>query len=174
MAKAAAKKKFQPLERIRVESFQRQLRVALTEKELADRADRASHVLAEIDDKDAARKAAAKAAASQIEELEAELRRLSSEVRDKATYRLVDCERRYDYRAGSVSEERTDTREVLRMAPMTDAERQLELGLEPPTSATAEGAKLGDAVANDEPPLPTQKKRKPGKARGASSTEARA
>lgn len=175
---ARAKKKDRPLEHIRVESFQRQLRVDLEPKEVADRADRASHLLAEIDAKDADRKVAAKAAATQIEELEAELRRISGEVRDRATYRLVDCERKYDYRVGTVTELRTDTREILRMAPMTDAERQMQLGLEQPAteSPTLEGQKLGDAVANDAPPLPTQKKGKPkqGKGRRAPRAEARA
>jgi hypothetical protein len=176
MAKAATKKKPSFQEVTRVEEFQRSCRVELTAKEVADRADRASHLVAEIDAKDADRKAAAKSAASQIEELEAELRRISNEVRDKATYRLVDCERKYDYRVGTVTELRTDTREILHMAPMTDAERQLRLGLESPESPTAEGQKLGDAVANDAPPLPTQKRGKPkqGKGRRAPRAEARA
>jgi hypothetical protein len=178
---AKTKKNGTPAEE-KVEKFTRQLRVALTEKELAERADRAAHVVRERDGKEEDRKAANTAAKAQIEELDAELKRLSGEVRDKATYALVECERVYDYKLGQVREVRTDTRVVLDLRAMRADERQLTNGLEDPAPATDpadEARKLSDAAASDEPPLPTQKRGKPkakkqGKARGAARAEVQA
>lgn len=172
MSKNAAKK--QPFkEAIRVESFTRNCRVELTPKELAERADRAAHVLCVRDGKEADRKAANTAAKSQIEELEAELRKLSGEVRDKATYTAVECERRYDYKLGQVVEKRLDTSEVLYSHAMTDAERQMPLEL---GDSASEAETLGQAVIGNDTPLPTQKRGKPkqGKGRRAPRAEARA
>jgi hypothetical protein len=167
-----AKKKEAPREHIHVETFSRQLKVELTEKEVAERADRAAHVLRLRDSKEDDRKAANTAAKSQIEELEAELRNLSSEVRDRATYRQVECERRYDYRLRQVVEKRLDTSIILHEHAMTEAEAQLPLGLE---DTRTEADKLGKAVVSSEEPLPTQKRGKPkqGKGRRAPRAEAR-
>lgn len=115
---------------VKVEAFVRELRVQLKTEEIAERADRAAQLLAERDSKEEEQKAAAKHAKSVIESMEAELRRLSNEVRTKATYREVQCERRYDYRLGKIFEIRKDTDEVLFERPMTDAERQRELDLD--------------------------------------------
>jgi hypothetical protein len=152
----------------KVEHFTRQLRVVLTEKEIAERADRSAHMVAERDGKEEARKAANTAMKSQIEELDAQIRKLSNEVRDKATYEPVECERRYDYRAGTVRELRTDTKVVLELRTMRADERQTSLDLEPPApnGTAAEGAKLGNAVVDGEPPLPTQKPAKTPSAKG--------
>lgn len=168
-----AKKKANGTVDVAVESFVRELRVELSEKELAERADRAAHVLMARDGKEEARKAANTAMKSQIEELDAQLRKLSNEVRDKATYAPVECERRYDYRARTVQEVRTDTRVVLELRPLRADELQVPLDLEE-ANPRADGQKLGDAVVDNEPPLPTQKKRagakgKKPKARAASA-----
>lgn len=119
---------------VKVEGFIRELRVQLKTDEIAERADRAAQLLAERDSKEEEQRAAAKHAKSVIESMEAELRRLSNEVRTKATYREVQCERRYDYRVGKIIEVRKDTDEVLFERPMTDAERQRELDLDTPPS----------------------------------------
>jgi hypothetical protein len=172
MSKNAGKK--QPFkDAVRVEAFTRLCRVELTHLELADKADRAAHVLRERDGKEADRKAANTAAKSQIEELEAELRKLSGEVRDKATYKPVECERTYDFRIGTVREVRNDTREVLHQHAMTDAERQLPLALD---NVAKEADELGKVAADNDPPLPTQKRGKPkqGKGRRAPRAGARA
>ena len=117
---------------IKVESFVRELRVQLKTEEIAERADRAAQLLAERDSKEEEQKAATKHAKSVIESMEAELRRLSNEVRTKATYGQVQCERRYDYRLGKISEVRKDTDEVIFERAMTDTERQRELDLDKP------------------------------------------
>jgi len=104
-----------------------------------------------------------KQANAQIEELEAEMHRLSLEVRDGGTYREVPCERRYIYRTGNVQEVRTDTGDVLSERAMTDRERQLELGVNALKSMGAKEVKDAEGVVDDdyrpegstEEPLPT-------------------
>jgi len=125
----AKKKKEDEKEKSRrkVEAFRQQLRVTLTTEEVASRADRAAHVLAERDQKEEEAKAAQKHLKSIIDNMEAEMRRLSNEVRDHATYQLVDCERVYDYETGRVSEIRKDTGESVNERAMTLEERQQEL-----------------------------------------------
>lgn len=129
---------------MKVERFSRSLRITLKPEEVAQRADRAAHIVAQRDQKEDDRKAANTAAKSQIEELTAELGRISSEVRDKATFGPVDCERRFDWRQRRVFEIRTDTQEQIHERAMTVEETQLLLDLEDggdPAPATAGKAK---------------------------------
>lgn len=103
------------------------LRCILSADEVAERADRMSHLLAEHDQKDAAQKAQAKHAKSQIEEIAAKIRHLGDEVRDKATYREVEIERTFDYEDKEVTERRLDTKDVIDRRPMTPEELQMGL-----------------------------------------------
>ncbi len=117
---------------VKIERFQRNLRVPLSQAEIAERAQRAAHLLGERDHKDEELKAASKQAKAQIAEVEAELRRVSGEIRDGATYKEVGCERRHNYRLGMIQEVRTDLdpQVVIAERAMTDRERQLDLGLD--------------------------------------------
>lgn|SRR5678815_803434 len=115
---------------VKLERFEETCRVELSQDEIAERAQRAAHLLQKRDDRDADSKAAQKAAKAEIERIEAEMRAMSAEVRDKATYKPVPCERQYIYRTGVVREIRTDTGEVLRERPMSDRERQTELPID--------------------------------------------
>lgn len=117
---------------VKIERFQRNLRVPLTQEEIAERAQRAAHLLGERDHKDEELKAASKQAKAQIAEVEAEMRRVSGEIRDGATYKEVACERRHIYKTGVIQEVRTDTapHTVIAERAMTDRERQLDLGLD--------------------------------------------
>lgn len=115
----------------RVESFSQNLPVPLKAVEIAERADRAAQLLADRDTKVEEQKAQSKHAKSVIEQIEAEMRRLSGEVRTKRTYQDVDCERVYNYEAATVTERRLDTKEVLSERPMNDVERQQPLPFEP-------------------------------------------
>jgi hypothetical protein len=114
----------------KVEKFTASLKVQLTPLEIADRADRAASILAERDAKEEEHKAAAKHNKAVIEALEAELRRLSNEVRTKSTYQPVPCERRYVYSTNTLLEVRMDTDEVILDRALTEAERQRELPLD--------------------------------------------
>jgi hypothetical protein len=115
---------------VKIEKFTRPLKVPLKPDELSSRADRAAHLIGQLDQKEEERKAANTAAKAQIAELDAELRRISGEIRDKHTFETVDCERRYEYRTGRVYEVRLDTNETLHEKPMSLEERQLELGID--------------------------------------------
>lgn len=161
----AKKKAVSGAEMVKVERFTRNLRVALKEGEIVERAKRSAFLLGEMQQKESERDAAKKQANAQIEELSSEMHRLSLEVRDGAAYRDVQCTRHYVYRLGTVEERRADTNELIHERPMTERERQLELeGLAGPKDAGAEANALGDALVKDEaPPLPTEKKRKPRK-----------
>jgi hypothetical protein len=114
----------------KIERFERNLRVELNEQEIAERANRAAHLVAEREQKEDDRKASNKQMAAQTAELDAELRKVSTEVRDRATYRPIQCERAFIYRTGNVTERRLDTGKVLSERPMSDRERQQELPLD--------------------------------------------
>lgn len=141
--KAADKRDEFPLPK--VESFTRSLRCDLKADEIAERADRAATLIAERDAKDEEQRAAAKHAKSVIETIDAEIRSLSNQVRTKATYRDVPCERVKDLRLKKIIEKRCDTGEVLFERALTEAECQAELDFP--------DAKPGDLDADfDEPP----------------------
>lgn len=132
-----------------VEYFTKSLRCELTEPELLERSQTAARLVVTIDELDAAMKAEAKRRKAVIEEEEAKLRRISAEIRDKATFREIDCERTFDYRLGVVRDVRTDTGEVLNERAMTYSERQLELGIDeaPATSPTEPAPPADDSEA---------------------------
>jgi hypothetical protein len=159
---------------VKVERFSRNLRVLLSQDEIVDRAKRSAYLMGEIEQKAEERDAAKKQANAHIEELEAEMHRLSLEVRDGGSYRDVPCERRYIYRTGAVVEVRTDNGEVLTERPMTEREKQLELGLKKPdvlpTKVVDGQFAEADGVVDDdykpeaneaEAPAKTKKGRKP-------------
>lgn len=111
----------------KIERFQRALRVDLSEKEVQDAADRAAICLAEHDGKLEQLKADTEHAKAKIKDLAAELRRLSNMVRERATTRPVECEKRFDYETKKVRDTRLDTGETLFERAMTDAELQPDL-----------------------------------------------
>lgn len=115
-----------PVATTKIEKFTRDLRVPLKAEEIAERADRAAQLLQDRDNKEAEAKAQAKHLKSVIEEVEAELRRVSNEVRTKATYQPIHCERHFIFADSKVRELRADTGEVIGERDMTDAEKQQE------------------------------------------------
>jgi hypothetical protein len=117
------------MSKTKTETYSANLKVQLTVEEVAERADRAAAKIAERDQKEEEQKAANKHAKSVIESIDAEIRLLSNEVRSRASWRETLCERRWDYKAGTVTEVRTDTDEEISSRRMTDSERQMELPL---------------------------------------------
>jgi hypothetical protein len=111
----------------RVEKFSTSARCALTPKELETRSDRVANLVGDIAQKEDDKKAAAKHAQSEIDLLTAELMTLSNEVRTRATYRMVEHERRFIYAEAVVRESRLDTGDLLSTRKMTEREMQLDL-----------------------------------------------
>jgi hypothetical protein len=56
--------------------------------------------------------------------MEAEIRTLSSEVREKSTYDMIECERRINFNTGRLTEVRLDTGEIINDRRLTSAEAQ--------------------------------------------------
>lgn len=112
---------------VKIEQYMSNLKVILTKEEIADRADRAAGLLQDRDTKEEEQKARAKAEKAVIESIESELRRVSNEVRTKATYQDVQCERRYVYDEGKVQEWRLDTGEMISERDMNETEKQRDL-----------------------------------------------
>jgi len=115
---------------VKVERFERQLPCKLTDQELLDRGARNAILLRERYQKEADMKSAQKHAKAQIAEIETEMARIGAEINDKAALRLTGCERRFDYKAETVSEFRSDTGEQLDVRRMSEYERQTELPLD--------------------------------------------
>lgn len=113
--------------RMKVENVTRELKVALSPEEVAERADRAAKLLEDRDHEEANLKAYASSVKSRIATMEAEMRELSGEVRNKFTYRDVQLERQYLYDTGVVREVRLDSGEVVSERVMTERERQADL-----------------------------------------------
>ena len=107
-------------------------RVRLDDDELIEKAQEQSRTLQLIDELENDLKTKVQHAKAGIQEREADVKRLSIEIRDRATYRPVDCERIFDYRRGIVTEVRLDTGEQISERPMTYAEKQRELPLDGP------------------------------------------
>lgn len=115
------------LPEMKVVSFTRDLKVPLTPPEVAERADRAARLLEDRDRAEAELKSYATTVKGRIATMEAEMRELSGEVRNKFTYREVECERRFVFTSGMVQEVRLDTEEVLAERAMTEKEKQRDL-----------------------------------------------
>lgn len=109
---------------VKIERFSQNLAVALKPAEIAERADRAAHLLADRDHLEAEFDEQRKHQKAQIQKLETEMRRLSSEVREKVSYRDVECERRFIYAEKIVRDVRSDTGEMLMERPMSEQESQ--------------------------------------------------
>lgn len=131
----------------RKEPFTSELRVPLKSNEIADRADRAAQLEDDIEQKQGAQKAEAKLARSVVAQMSAEKRRLQSEVRTKATYREVPCERRFLYDDAIVVEVRLDTGEEIGNRPMTETEKQQFLPFAPDDQSSN---KTGPGSLDDE------------------------
>jgi len=116
--------------RIRRERYESELKCILTKEEVAEASDQAAHVLQARDAKEEDLKAHQKHTKGVIDTMEAELRRLSTQVREKAAWKMVGCFRVFDYEAGKYREVRSDTKEVLMERDLTDVERQQELQFE--------------------------------------------
>lgn len=129
--------------------FSRSLRVRLSDREVADRADRAAHKLADVVEKKEELKASTKHQKAIIESIEAEVHQLSAEVREHSTYRMVECQTEFDYERSTVREVRLDTNEVLDERRMTEAERQRELPFEQDGQAEAPEANEGGDDADE-------------------------
>ncbi len=117
---------------VKIEQYMANLKVILTKDEIADRADRAAGLLQDRDTKEEEQKARRTAEKAVIDAMESELRRVSNEVRTKATYQDVQCERRYVYDKSKVQEWRLDTGEMISERDMNDNEKQRDLGFEDP------------------------------------------
>jgi hypothetical protein len=142
----------------KVEKFHARLRVVLSKEEVAEKADRMAHVIGERENLVAQAKAATAHLKAQIKEKDAEIGSLSAQIRDKAEYGEVECERRHMYRTGKIVEVRLDNDEVTFERAMTFSERQLELPkkeaakAKKPEAENDAGEEAPDQPGSDEPP----------------------
>jgi hypothetical protein len=114
----------------KVQKFSDSLRVDLTKDEVADRADRAAHMVTKIRDKKEEIKTERQKQAKELSVLEAEHVRLTNEVLSRSSYKSVVCTRTFDFATKMVTEVRTDTGEILGDRPMTDDELQVDFEFE--------------------------------------------
>lgn len=114
----------------KVETYTDSLRVDLTAEEVAERADRAAHMLVKIDEKKAEIKMERQKHAKALAGLEAEHHRLSGEVLSRSSYKKVVCKRTFDFDAKTVTETRDDNGDLLNERPMTDDELQVNFEFE--------------------------------------------
>ena len=147
--KKASEGKSSSLPPVKIEQYMTNLKVILTREEIADRADRAAGLLQDRDTKEQEQKARAKAEKADIDAIEAELRRVSNEVRTKATYQDVQCERRYVYDKSKVQEWRLDTGEMISERDMNETEKQRDLPFDDDDKGGAGGGDLDDEFGGD-------------------------
>jgi hypothetical protein len=136
---------------VKIEPYVSNLRCKLSLEQVADYADRAATLLADRDSKEDDQKARAKQAKSELESIEAELRRVSNIVRTKAVYEDIQCERRFVYETKKVQEWRLDTGEMIGERDMNAHETQMGLGFEDkPTGSANDEPDLDDEFGGDE------------------------
>jgi len=111
----------------RIEKYQTMLKCNLTDEELlayggemADKQQQAN----EFDESLTSIKSEFK---SKIEQATARINELAGKLRSKSEHRQVPCERTYDYKAGTVTERRTDTNGTINRREMTADESQMGL-----------------------------------------------
>ncbi len=126
----AKKKTEEPNGQLKREKFVSTLKVMLTSDEVAERADRAAASIADRDQKEEEQKAQTKHAKSIIEQIDAEIRLLSQEVRNRSSYQQVECERQWVFSEGMYREIRLDTGEVITERKLLESEKQMELPFE--------------------------------------------
>lgn len=124
---------------VKIEPYMTNLRCKLSVEQVADYADRAATLLADRDSKEDDQKARAKQAKSELEAVEAELRRVSNIVRTKAIYEDIQCERRFVYETKKVQEWRLDTGEMMSERDMNAHETQMGLSFNDKPSAAPDG-----------------------------------
>jgi len=152
----------------------RTLRCELSRDDLLAKADRAAHIVAEHDRRQAELDNAKKQAKAEIDRLEAEYRSLSVQIRDRAEYRKVDCDETRNYRTWSIVVTRKDTGESVDERAMTLDERraaQTELPLDndgdddPETQDDVDDATLHEAATADGAESPSEPQPEPAKPR---------
>lgn len=114
-------------ERVKRVPFQRQLSCTLTRDQLLVKGSEQASYLSQRDGIEASLKAAQKAGKAQIDEVEASMRRVAGEIRDRAELRLVGCTRVHDWEHGTVTEYRDDTGEEVSSRRMGEDEKQREM-----------------------------------------------
>lgn len=117
---------------IKIEPFRQNLPVILTKEEVAERAQRSAHLIADHDFKEAQFKDEAASNKRVLARINVQIRELSNEVRDGKTYQDVACERVFNWTNGTVHDRRTDTGEVISERAMSEAEKQKALPFERP------------------------------------------
>lgn len=100
----------------------RHLKVTLTRDELEERADRSSHVWAEHCATETEMKTIAANYKAKIAELRGKHDVLEREIRDKCTYRDIECSIEYDYNTRKVTARRNDTGETVEERDMLNEE----------------------------------------------------
>ena len=132
----------------KTERFPQTLRCELKPDEIAKKADRAAHLVAEHETKQADLDTAKRQAKAELDRIEAEWKALSGQVRDKAEYRSIECEKLYDFKRWGVTITRLDTGEVVTERPMTSAEKEAaQEALPLPDGAEDEGGESVEATA---------------------------
>jgi hypothetical protein len=147
----------------KIEHFSQNLRCALADSEIVERSKRVSRLLSDKALKQEEIKSATAHLKASVKQIDAEISKLSQEVNDSAAYRDVQCERRYVYRTGKVTEVRMDTCEQIYERPMTGSERQLDLPKPGKGQAKASLEKaLGHAVVEEDGPSNEDEKQEQG------------
>lgn len=100
----------------------RHLKVVLTRDELEERADRSSHVWAEHCATETEKNTVIGNYKAKIAELRAKHDVLEREIRDKCTYRDIECSIEYDYNTRKVTARRNDTGETVEERDMLNEE----------------------------------------------------
>lgn len=100
------------------------LPVPLSEKEMLSHGERIGILLHEIDEIDAKKKAANDLHKTQRERLEAEVRQLGGELKNKAKIQQVQVKEVSNWEQAQIEVVRMDTGEIVRARDMTATERQ--------------------------------------------------
>jgi len=105
------------------------LSVDLTQEELDERRDKLVKLIEDSTELEIEKKAATAQFNARKQKLTSAIGSIAIEVRERKTYRPVDCAEMPDYKAGIVTIVRQDTGEIVRTRVMTDEDRQAKIAL---------------------------------------------
>jgi len=109
--------------------FTESLKVHLSNEEIREAAEKLAKLTDDIEGKEAEKKSVASQFKADIDNLVSNARTEAALVRNKYTYRQVECHEDFLYARNQVSTIRDDTGEEIRIRAMTTSERQSELPL---------------------------------------------
>lgn len=135
---------------LKIETFMAEQPCKLSDEDVKQRSKLAAKLVAKKEKVRETARSEAKARRLELSDIEEKIRTTSQEVREEVTYRMVKCERHFNYDTKKVTDIRLDTGEVIGTPrDMTDAELQTFFNFDEPLPPPAGGGSAEDDLDDE-------------------------